>query len=133
MPKISIILALVSAVAFGVIYVGMVLPLSKPVPSFTATGTVVGRIFQEAGTLGKVGYGMKMGNQVQVGEHYLIDVRLDSGETLRGSWPAPTIENLPMGTRVKVQFQRRVLMLFWKRTWVDDIEPLASKQDSPSP
>ncbi len=124
----SLILAVLSAVAFAVIYLGMVLPLSKPLPTSTATGTVINRVFEGEHTVGNVGYGMKAGHQVRIGDQYLIDVRPDSGEVLRGTWPAPTIDNLPVGARVTVKFQRRVLLLFWKRTFVDDIELIASEQ-----
>jgi hypothetical protein len=122
-----LIVAVVAGLAFVVIFLGGVLPLTKPAPTFTATGKVIGRVFQEAHTIGNVGYGMKAGNQVQVWDQYLIDVRLDSGEILRGSWPVHQIDSIPDGTRVRVRFQRRALLIFWKRTWVDDIELMASE------
>jgi hypothetical protein len=127
MLRMPLILAAVAGLAFAVIFWGIVLPLTKPVPTFTAAGKVIGRVFQEAHSVGNVGYGMKTGNQIQVGDQYLIDVQLDSGEVLRGSWPVHQIDSVPVGTRVSVRFQRRVLLLFWKRTWVDDIQPVASE------
>ena len=87
--------------------------------------TVISRVLQTGQALGKVGYAMNAGNQVQVGPQYLIDVRLDSGELLRGTWPAPQIDVLPVGARVNVRLQRRVLLLFWKRTLVEDIALIA--------
>ena len=127
MLRMPLVLAGAAGLAFAVIFLGIVLPLSKPAPTFTAAGKVIGRVFQEAHTMGNVGYGMKTGNQIQVGDQYLIDVQLDSGEVLRGSWPVHQIDSLPDGARVSVRFQRRVLLLFWKRTWVDDIAPMASE------
>jgi hypothetical protein len=118
----SLLLAGVAALLFAVSYLGLVLPMSKPAPTFTAAGKVIGRVFQEAHAVGNVGYGMKAANQVQVREQYLIDVQLDSGEVLRGSWPVHQIDSLPVGARVNVRFQRRTLLLFWKRTFVDEIE-----------
>jgi hypothetical protein len=127
MSRMPLIIAAFSAVAFAVILLGLYLPLIKPAPTLTAAGKVVDRVFDPAHTVGKVGYGMKAGNQIQVGDQYLIDVRLDSGEVLRGTWPAHSIDNLPVGARVNVRFQRRALLLLWKRTFVDAIEPLASE------
>jgi hypothetical protein len=122
-----LIVAAIAAVVFAVILLGLYLPLANAAPTSTAAGRVIDRVFDPAHTVGKVGYGMKAGNQIQVGDQYLIDVRLDSGEILRGTWPAHSIDNLPVGARVNVRFQRRVLLLFWKRTFVDGIEPLAKE------
>ena len=125
MSKMPLIIAAVSAVAFAVIFLGVYLPLTKPALTETAAGTVISRVLQTGQALGKVGYAMNAGNQVQVGPQYLIDVRLDSGELLRGTWPAPQIDVLPVGARVNVRLQRRVLLLFWKRTLVEDIALIA--------
>jgi hypothetical protein len=119
-----LIIAALAAAAFAVIFLGLYLPLAKPAATSTAAGKVIDRLFDPAHAVGNVGYGMKAGNQIQVDDQYLIDVRLDSGEILRGTWPAHSIDNLPVGTKVNVRFQRRVVLLFWKRTFVEAIEPL---------
>jgi hypothetical protein len=125
-PKAKLVMAAVLAVVFAVGFFGVYLPLSKPAPTLTALGRVIGHTLQNARTVGMPGVGMKAGNQVRIGKHYSIDIRLDSGEVVRGSWPLPTVDALPIGSRVKVKLQRRVLLLFWKRTWVDDIEAISS-------
>ena len=127
MSSMPLIIAAFSAIAFVAIFLGMYLPMSQRAQTLTAAGRVIRRVFAPAHTVGKAGYGMKAGNQIRVGDQYLIDVQLDSGEIVRGTWPAPSIDNLPVGMRVNVRFQRRVLLFFWKRTWVDNIEPLSSE------
>jgi len=131
MTRMAYILAGLAAVAFVIIFFGFYLPLSRPAATFTAPGRVIARVFEKAHTVGKVGYEMKTGNQIEIGDRYLIDVRLDSGEILRGTWPASQIDGLPVGTRVNVRFQRRVLALFWKRTLVEDVQPLATGAMAP--
>ena len=125
-PRMSLLVAGVAALVFAVAYLGLVVPMSKAAPTFTAAGKVVGRVFQEAHAVGNVGYGMKAANQVQVLDQYLIDVQLDSGEVVRGSWPVHQIDSLPIGTRVNVRYQQRTLLIFWKRTFVDNIELMGS-------
>jgi len=96
-------------------------PLTQPAASFTSQGTVVARVFQAAHKIRIPPYRMHADSRVTIGARYLVDVRLDNGEIVRGEWPAPTIDQLPSGQRVSVTCERRGFPPFWQKTYIREM------------
>ena len=108
----------------GAIYIVLYIPLTQSVPAFSAEGTVIARTFDGVHAVGNPGVGMKTGNQIAIDDRYLIDIRLDSGEVVRGVWPPFMIDRLPIGQRVSVQCEHRGFPPLWEKTVVREIVPL---------
>jgi hypothetical protein len=108
----------------GVMLIVLYFPLTQSVPSFITQGAVIARTFEAAhekvldSPLQSPSHAV---HRVAVGERYLIDIRLDDGEVVRGTWPVPTVDQLPLGQRVSVTCERRGFAPIWHKTYVKEI------------
>ena len=113
----------------GVVLIVFYFPLTQSVPSFIAQGTVIARTFEAAhertldSPLQSPSHAIR---RLAVGEQYLIDIRLDEGEVVRGTWPVPTVDQLPLGQRVSVTCERRGFAPFWHKTYVKAIAAVST-------
>jgi hypothetical protein len=126
----KLLVAIVALIFAVVVIVTRYIPLTESTastPPFTVDGTVIARTLDPSHTVGnpagrrRVTNGLLTEfNNYKTLDQYLIDVRLDNGEVVRGTWPG-VIDNIPIGQRVSVTCQRRNLPRTGQMTMVLNI------------
>jgi membrane protein implicated in regulation of membrane protease activity len=113
----------------GAIVLVYVVPAALPAVAFAVQGTVITRTYRPAHSelIGQPQSNSHAPHTMAVGEQYLIEIRLDSGEIVRSTWPVPTIDKIPVGQRVSVTGARRGFAPLWHRTLIREVSPIRAE------